>query len=78
MIVSPENKEEENDNSNKEKTGEIIRKMKYQSHNVTLDEWAYTYKDRSADMAKVITTPDVAKFLTKWPLYMEKPEWVSK
>ena len=52
--------------------------MQYQSHNVTLDEWAYTYKERAADMSKITTSPDVVKFFEKWSLYIKKPECVSQ
>ena len=56
----------------------LQRKMRYEPNNVTLDEWSDTFKSRNADLTKVITSPEVVKFFEKWPLYVKRPDFVSK
>ena len=59
------------------KINEIIEKIKYQSNNVTLDEWALTYDKRNIEMLKITSSSDVVNFFQKWKLYLDKPIYVS-
>ena len=65
------------DSLDQSKIKKIIDKMKYQSQNVTIDEWKMTYDNRVADLATVHQSPDVVKFFEKWTLYLKKPDFVS-
>ena len=51
--------------------------MKYQSQNVTIDEWNVSYDNRVADLAKVHQSTDLVEFFEKWTLYLKKPDFVS-
>ena len=76
-LVLVDNEEEDETGISPEIIDEIMKKMKYQGNQITLNEWSATYKKRSADMALINTSSDVVKFFEKWPLYFKKSEYVS-
>ena len=65
------------DSLDQSKIKKIIDKMKYQSQNVTIDEWNVSYDNRVADLAKVHQSTDLVEFFEKWTLYLKKPDFVS-
>ena len=70
--------DKEEDGINPQIIEEIYRKMEFTPNNITLGEWAATYKDRFADMSKFNKSPEASKFLEKWSLYGKKQEFVRK
>ena len=63
---------EKNDN----KIDEIVEKIKYQSNNVSIDDWITSFDARYDEMKKISKSPDVVKFFDRWKLYVTKPVYV--
>ena len=62
---------------NDPKMNEILEKLKYNTTNVTIDDWDYTFKNRASELNKIKSSPDVVNFFQRWKLYVDKPLYVS-